>query len=447
MIQNITISNFLSIREPLKVSFEASKERAYGDDWIIQIGNIRLLKAIILYGANGSGKTNILCALDFLRHTIINTPNDADQGLNYMRFALDPDCQRKNSEFDMYFFIGETRYHYQIEVSPTRIEAEELRVYHKGNSSRLVYARKFNEEKGINIVRFGTWMTLTPKERKSIEEATTANISVLSAYSTRNIANDELKKVRNYFKNDFFRIYNVNGADEEVAKTVKKDPNFKWILIDLLKTFHSNIIDIEVEEDKRLITDEARDLLMRMNTSASEKEVIANLKTVSTWTSKYIHKTEFGEFALSDELQSEGTKSFIRHLALFYKVIRRNWLIALDEFGAGMQAKTQHLLLDFFLKFSQGAQLIFATQSLGFLDYPTMRRDAIQIVSKDRNIGQTKLDANTVRGIHRNIKLRRAYNDGRFTTIDPNEPNVDLSELKEQYQSLIFTAQKEGGEP
>lgn len=446
MLQDITISNFFSIREPLRVSFEASKEKQYGEDWIIQIGNFRLLKAILLYGANGSGKTNILCALDFVRHIILNIPSDADQEFNYLRFALDPECKQKDTEFDMHFFIDELRYRYRLTISPKKIIEEELRIYHNGNNSRSVYSRKFNEEKGVNVVRFGTWMPLTPKERKSIEEATTANISVLSAYSTRNISCDELTKVRNYFKYEFFKLYNVDGADQEVAKALKEDSNFKSILIDLLQTFHSNIVDIEVEEEKRQISEETREFLIKMNPSESERDVIANLKTLSKWTSKYVHRTEKGEFALSDELQSEGTRSFIRHLALFYKAIKGNWLMALDEFGAGMQAKTQHLLLDFFLKFSQHSQLIFATQSLGFLDFPSMRRDAIQIVSKDKNIGETKLDANTVRSIHKNIKLRKAYNDGRFKTIDPNEPDVDLSERTIQYQTLIFGSKKEGGE-
>jgi hypothetical protein len=446
MIQDITISNFYSIREPLKVSFEASKEKQYSEDWVFQIGNIRLLKAVLLYGSNGSGKTNILCALDFLRHTLLSVPTDVDQGLNYMQFALDPSCLQKNTEFDMHFFIGNIRYRYRLVVSPLRIVEEELRVYHNGNNSRSVYTRKLNEDKGVNVVRFGTWMSLTSKERKAIEEATTANISVLSAYSTRNISCDDLTKVRNYFKYEFFRLYDVDGADQEVAKAVKEDPNFKSILIDLLQTFHSNIVDIEVEEEMRQISDEARELLLRMNPLEAERNVIANLKTISKWTSKYVHKTDLGEFALSDELQSEGTKSFIRHLALFYKAIKGNWLIALDEFGAGMQAKTQHLLLDFFLKFSHGSQMIFATQSLGFLDFPLMRRDAIQIVSKNRCVGQTTIDADTVRCIHKNIKLRKAYNDGRFKTIDPNEPDVNLEECRMQYQTLIFGSKKEGGE-
>jgi AAA15 family ATPase/GTPase len=430
----------------LKVSFEASKEKQYSDDWVIKIGNIRLLKTILLYGSNGSGKTNILCAIDFLRHTLLSIPTDVDQGLSYLRFALDPDCLQKDTEFDMHFFIRETRYRYRLVVSPQRIIEEELRVYHNGNNSRSVYTRKINEDKGVNIVRFGSWMSLTSKERKAIEEATTANISVLSAYSTRNISCEDLTKVRNYFKYEFFRLYNVDGADQEVAKAVKEDPNFKSILIDLLQTFHSNIVDIEVEEETRQISDEARELLIRMNPSESERNVIANLKTLSKWTSKYIHKTGLGTFALSDEWQSEGTKSFIRHLALFYKAVKGNWLIALDEFGAGMQAKTQHLLFDFYLKFSHGSQMIFATQSLGFLDFPSMRRDAIQIVSKNPFIGQTTIDANTVRNIHKNIKLRKAYNDGRFTTINPKEPDIDLGERRIQYQSLIFGSTEKGGE-
>lgn len=446
MLQDITISNFFSIREPLKVSFEASKEKQFSEDWIIRIGNVRLLKTILLYGANGSGKTNILCALDFLRHTILNIPTDADQGLNYLNFALDPVYKEKETEFDMHFFIEESRYRYRLIISTKKIIEEELRVYHNGNNSRSVYTRTFNEEKGVNIVRFGTWLPLTAKERKSIEEVTTVNISVLSAYSTRNISCSELTKVRNYFKCEFFKLFTVAGADQEVAKAVKEDSNFKFILIDLLKTFHSNIVDIEVEEEKRQMPEEALEFLMKLHPTESERDIISNLKILSKWSSNYVHRNALGDFSLSDELQSEGTRNFIRNLALFYKAIKGNWLIALDEFGAGMQAKTQHLLLDFFLKFSRRSQLIFATQSLGLLDFPSMRRDAIQIVSKDKRIGETKLDATTVRGIHKNIKLRKAYNDGRFATIDPNEPDLDLSDRMEQYQSLIFGLQKKGGE-
>ena len=442
MIQKITISNFFSIREPLEVSFEASKEKQYGEDWITQVGNTRLLKALILYGANGSGKTNILFALDFLREAIIRFPMDEDDNFSYMRFALDPEYADKNSVFDLYFFIGDIRYRYYLEISPTRITKEELRVYHNGNSSRAIYTRKYNEEKDVNTVRFGTWISLSQKDRKTIEESTKDNISVLSVFASKNISCDELKIVRNYFKYEFFKIYYLQDGDQEVAKALKDDTRLKLLLVDLIKTFHSNIIDIKVEEETKAIPEEARQILLQMKHSEEEREAIEKLQTLTRLTSHYIHKTQLGEFSLEDSLQSEGTRSFIRHLVLFYKSILNGWLMALDEFGAGMQAKTQHLLLDFFLKFSEHSQLIFATQSLGFLDYPRMRRDAINIISKD-DIGQTHIDANTVKGIHKNIKLRKAYIDGKFTTIDPNEPDIDLNAEYNRYKSLIFADRKE----
>lgn len=120
-------------------------------------------------------------------------------------------------------------------------------------------------------------------------------------------------------------------------------------------------------------------------------------------------------------------------------------MLALDEFGAGMQAKSQNLLLNFFLKFSKEAQLIVATQSLGLLDNEQLRRDSIAIVSKD-NIGQTYVNQGIVRKIHKNTKLRQAYLTGKFTTMDPNEPDIDLDSEYKTIESLLFTTDKKGGE-
>lgn len=437
MIQTITISNFFSIREPLEVSFEASKDKHYGEDWIVQIGNVKLLKALFLYGANGSGKSNILIALDFLRSVVLYVPRSIDMTFRYLPFAFDPEFQHKPTEFDLKFFIGEQRYRYKITLLPEMILSEELSQYQKANQCRRVFKRDYNAEKERNIVNFGSWLNLSTKDRQAIEDATTRNTSVIAAYTTRNLSCEVLNVVRNYFKHQFFKLYDFTNGDLEVAKALKNDAQLKRILILLLKTFNSNIVDISIEEETRPVSEEARQFLLQMNQSTEEREAIENFKAFTKITSHYIHKTPLGEFILEDSLQSEGTRSFIRQLVLFYKAIKRNKLIALDEFGAGMQAKTQHLLLDFFLKFSRNSQLIVATQSLGFLDFPLMRRDAIDIISKDVN-GQTCVDSETVRGIHWNIKLRKAYIDGKFKTIDPNEPEIDLDVERLKFESLIF---------
>ena len=445
MIQKVVISNFYSIREPLEVSFEASKEKQYSEDWIVQIGNTRLLKALLLYGANGSGKTNILYALDFLRHTVLKVPMWVDEEIPYMRFALDPSCDNADTTFDLYFFIGSVRYRYIISLSPIHISQEELRIYHNGNSSKAVYTRKYNCEKGVNVVRFGSWLNLPSKDRKTIEESTTNNITVLSAFASKNLSCTELAKVRDYFKYNFFRLCYMQGASQEIFGTLKNDPKLKVLLVDMIRAFHSNIIDIRVDEEVRQIPEETRQILMQLKPSEKEREQIERMQTMTTLTGQFIHKTDLGEFALEDKLQSEGIMSFIRCLVLLYEAVQKNKLVALDEFGIGLQAKIQHLLLDFFLRFSRNSQIIIASQSLGLLDFQRMRRDAIMIVSKD-NMGQSKLDSITVRNIHKNIKLRKAYIDGRFKSIDPNEPDIDLANEYAKYHSLIFGSKMEGGE-
>ena len=52
MIEKIRISNFYSIRENVDVSFVASKDQKYGEDWIVEVGGTRILKALLLYGPN-----------------------------------------------------------------------------------------------------------------------------------------------------------------------------------------------------------------------------------------------------------------------------------------------------------------------------------------------------------------------------------------------------------
>ncbi|MDE6699061.1 MAG: ATP-binding protein [Lachnospiraceae bacterium] len=403
----------------------------------MEVGGVRLLKALLLYGSNGSGKTNVLYALDFLRSVAFKIPRNIDDFFKYKQFAFDPAYKNKETSFNLFFFIGNTRYNYQLSLTPEYISREEMRQYHKGNQSRRVFLREYDVESSKNSVKFGPWVGLSTKDKQAIEEATTRIVSVLAAYSIRNISSDLLTEIRDYFKYHFFHIYNLERSDEEVAKALQHDPSLREFLIKMMKSFHSNIVDVQVEETNQPVPEEARKLLLQMNGDDFDKEEIAKFTTIQSFKTHYIHKTPYGEFLLEDNLQSEGTLAFIRCLTLFYKAIKGNWMLALDEFGAGIQAKSQNLLLNFFLKFSQRAQLIVATQSIGLLDNEQIRRDGIAIVSKD-DIGQTKVDQDVVRKIHKNIKLRQAYRTGKFISINPNEPDIDLNTECESIRSLLF---------
>lgn len=442
MIQKYTISNFYSIREPLEVSFEASKEKHYNEDWIVKKGNFKLLKCLLLYGANGSGKSNILKSFNFLRSVITKERREEDNLYGFNKFLLDQESTGKPTIFDLYFFIGDVRYHYYIEIGLDEIIKEELKIYKSGKNPTLIYSRKYNDQKSKNIVRFGTWLTLSNKDRKALEDLTTNRNSVLALYGNRNFHCIDLQIVYDYFKNNFYRVYDVEHSDNCVAKTLKDDISLQQLVVEMLRSFRSNIVGLDIQEKVEPLPEGMLQYINNMGFPEETKGEIMKLNGLPMLENSYVHQTKLGTFQLRDIYQSEGTRKFIRFVVLFSKAIREGWLLAIDEYGAGLQPKTQHLLLEYFLRFSEDSQLILATQSIGLLDFKMLRRDAIHIVSKDE-LGMTHIDSRTVRGIHRNIKLRNAYNDGKFLTMDPNEPDIDLFDVADKFKKLIYKNRKE----
>ncbi|WP_262493509.1 AAA family ATPase [Marinifilum fragile] len=76
MLVNFSVQNFRSIKDKITLSFEATKSQDLEDYYIIEPKEgVRLLKLGMIYGANASGKTNVLMAIDFLRDLILDPTN------------------------------------------------------------------------------------------------------------------------------------------------------------------------------------------------------------------------------------------------------------------------------------------------------------------------------------------------------------------------------------
>jgi AAA15 family ATPase/GTPase len=90
MIINFAIQNFGSVKDKQTLSFEANKTEHLEDTYIINVGGMRLLKLILIYGSNASGKTTILKALDFLRDIVIMPNDKKTDELDFEPFLLTP---------------------------------------------------------------------------------------------------------------------------------------------------------------------------------------------------------------------------------------------------------------------------------------------------------------------------------------------------------------------
>ena len=98
MIINFSVQNFGSIKDKQTLSFEADKSKRLEDHYVVNIGGMRLLKLGLIYGANASGKTTILKALDFLRDLVLEPETKKTDTINFKPFLFDANTPHKNIE-------------------------------------------------------------------------------------------------------------------------------------------------------------------------------------------------------------------------------------------------------------------------------------------------------------------------------------------------------------
>ncbi|MDY4667688.1 MAG: AAA family ATPase, partial [Prevotella sp.] len=110
MIQEIRIKNYLSFRDEVVLSFEATKDTTFEECQVVNVTpKVRLLRFALIYGANASGKSNLLNAMDFLHGFWFDKKSDIDEETGVIPFLLDTETPNEPSEFNIKFFVGDKR--------------------------------------------------------------------------------------------------------------------------------------------------------------------------------------------------------------------------------------------------------------------------------------------------------------------------------------------------
>ncbi|MBO4777041.1 MAG: AAA family ATPase, partial [Bacteroidales bacterium] len=115
MIQEIKIKNFLSFRDEVKFSFEASKDTFAEESQVVKVNdNTRLLRFAVVYGYNASGKSNLLCVFDYLAQFWSYKPDDLDEETGVIPFMLDQVSSKEPTCFELVFYVQTTKYCYHL---------------------------------------------------------------------------------------------------------------------------------------------------------------------------------------------------------------------------------------------------------------------------------------------------------------------------------------------
>lgn len=416
MIINFSVQNFGSIKNKQTLSFEADKSDKLSDYYVMSVNGHRLLKLGLIFGANASGKTTILKALDFLRQLVLHPIDNKTSELNFEPFLFDEITANENSIIEL-DFVDKIRYQYYIEFNKSAIVSEELYRY-VGSSKRKskVFSRTTDVDMQFAKIKIGDGIKIEKKQVAALETNTLWNNTVLGGYLKTNIQFEDLQNTVNWFSNYLRPIIMPNSNLEEFVTDGLHDNNIdKEAVVDLLKRADLYISDIRTKKIETEIPDELIDILKNIQAQKSDKAQID--KKVSVSLVEFEHTVNDKKFYLLLEQESAGTRRYYSFAGLLVNIISESGVLLIDEMESSLHPDLfEHFLL-MFLKNSNGSQIIATTHFREFLnDRSLYRDDVIWFTNKDNDCATelyslADFDSSVIRD---SSNILNAYKSGRL---------------------------------
>jgi len=404
MIQEFSVQNFLSFKEKQTISFLATADKKLVDELTCEPkpGGPKLLKLIMIYGANASGKSNLLQAIQSLWAMLFTSRDREHEPVKaYAPFELTKDLP---IHFEIIFWANNRKYYYELKYDRYNIIYEKMVYSSDKDVQSLMYERSNSTD-----IRFGTTIGIKAKQRDDLIKETLKNHTILSTLSKKNIdAPLVIKELYEWIKSNAHDL-DVHNDGLEIAEQAEKDPSLKRIILNLMQKADFNISDFNIVEGdlpKGLINlIEKYDIL-----SESTKEKWLQNKQIL-----FTHSTENEKFKISFGLQSSGTKVYFRLARLLFDLKKGGCIFMEDELDNELHYDLLLHYLKTYLELSCQSQLIFATHNQLLLDEDWMiRRDMVWFVEKDRKTASSILYRASEMGIHKNASLMNAYRIGKL---------------------------------
>ena len=416
MIVQFTIGNFLSFNAKQLLNLEAKGISELKTN-ICTFKAEKILRSMVIYGANSSGKSNLIKAMERMREVVLSSVrlNDSDE-LEYSPFLLSIETDSLPTFFEIIFWKESIRYRYGFEYNLRQIENEWLFAGKSEKSEKTLFIRTIE----------GIAVDAKYKEGVGIESKTNNNRLFVSLVAQ--LGGPISKQILEFFKN-----YNVlSGLDHNdykgfTTRMLHKNLNGCEESLELYQKLKLGFQDIKaIESDFNLseipenLTDELRIKLVKDLTGKRN----ISLKTVHN---KYDKKGDIVDFVLFDKLknESEGTNKIIDLSGPIFDTLKFGKALIIDELDAKLHPLITMRIVELFnspISNTKNAQLIFATHDTNLLGEELFRRDQIWFTEKDER-EQTELyslyDFNLPDGskVRNDSNLEKNYIRGRYGAI------------------------------
>ncbi|MCD8455225.1 ATP-binding protein [Tenacibaculum finnmarkense genomovar ulcerans] len=426
MILEFKVENYLSFREEQILSFEPSSDKEYASHYLVEVKKgVSVLKLGLLYGANASGKTNILKSLEFLRKFVLQQKSDKTKKTGVLSFQFDESCIRKPSKFELSFYLNKIKYVYSVTINRNKVLEENL-IYYPSTQPAIFFERKFDSKNEKSLVKFGGTINLKASDRKIIQGLTISNSSVFSAFSKANIDKSMLDDVFNWFNDDFMQIIKPStDLFGWTTEKVEEDKVCKDFVLDVLKQADFNISSIDIEEEEIEIDKDIESKISRMDIPHEVKTKLLAKKILKAKDISFQHTTSLMKKNLPQSLESSGTLRYYGLGGVLNKLLSSNTFLCIDEIENSLHYDLVAHFIKTFLMNSKNSQLLFSTHDINLLNEDFLRRDTVWFLDKNE-FGASELYSLLDFKLHKNLSPYNAYKIGKLGA-KPNLGEIIIS--------------------
>lgn len=428
MLVEFSFSNFRSFKDEAIFSMEPDSQN--GDSYNIIDTKLKripqLYRSSGIFGANASGKSNIVKAFDTFSHIVKNSSKSIiDDEFPSEFYALSKTFQNQPMNFGIKFIIQETLYDYKFSLSRKIVEQESLYCYDISetgtNKPNRIFEREYIDGKSIFKKSTGilqSWCNEILDNRLFLSDlVNNRKCEIKEIKETYNWINQKLTLINTHKLNQFFSIKQIEkGEGRDIIELIKK--------ADLGLTDIA-VREISIDDMIEKIKNKKKNIFPRILETIIGSDENKVIETLS------FHKTEDGdikEFEF-ENMESDGTKNFLSISGPIFDAIKEGKTLIVDEMDDSLHPYLVRYLVDMFNNpeiNKNKAQLIFTSHAHYLMDGKYLTRDQIWLTTKDLNNGYSSslysLSDLKNKLNRKNISFQEAYLDGIYGAV----PNVEM---------------------
>jgi len=420
MLVEFSVSNFKSIKEKQTLSLIADESNVKYDNVFTPMegDELRLIKSAVIYGANASGKSNIIQAFSTFLHFINRVKFDVKDDIPFFKpFLLDSAYSQKPTDFEFVFILDGIMYEYNLTFNSQEIISESLH-FHPQNQKEMLFERKRSE-----VTLGESFQNQDEVFKKAFKKS--AYLSLVAAEE-----HQQMRKIYEYFED--YVVFSSNNTDirkileVDITQKLFKNKNLRKRLAKLMRIADTHIDNFLIEESEiKFLEQSPEDIPEEVLKWIIDRHKYEILTVHKSYENRNPASTV--KFDLSEQ-ESVGTKILYALGGLILLVLENGGIIIVDELDNSLHFELCKLLIKLFhfpASNPKNAQIIFATHETTLLDWELFRKDQIYFTEKDK-YGETDLfSAQDFEGIKDDAPFKEWYLQGKFG----GKPNIKEMEF------------------